>query len=84
MEFLNVKSNGDDWLNLNDIIRFEINLSRIIKIRKIILFNEIIDPIDEIEAIAIHFFLFFFPFFFALATKRARLTRIKVFASSIN
>lgn len=29
-----------------------------IKIRKIILFNEIIDPIDEIEAIAIHFFLF--------------------------
>lgn len=55
-----------------------------IKIKKIILFNEIIDPIDEIEAIAIHFFLFFFPFFFALATKRARLTRIKVFASSIN
>lgn len=38
-----------------------------IKIRKIILFNEIIDPIDEIEAIAIHFFLFLFPFFFALA-----------------
>ena len=35
--------------NLNNIIRLEINLSKIIKIKKIILFNEIIDPIDEIE-----------------------------------
>ena len=33
----------------NNIIRLEINLSKIIKIKKIILFNEIIDPIDEIE-----------------------------------
>jgi hypothetical protein len=36
-------------LNLNNNIRLEINLSKIIKIKKIILFNEIIDPIDEIE-----------------------------------
>ena len=38
----------DDWLNLNNIIRLEINLSKIIKIKKIILFKEIIDPVDEI------------------------------------
>ena len=33
----------------DNIIRLEINLSKVIKIKKIILFNEIIDPIDEIE-----------------------------------
>ena len=36
-------------IDLNNIIHLEINLSKIIKIKKIILFKEIIDPIDEIE-----------------------------------
>ena len=35
-------------IDLNNIIHLEINLSKIIKIKKIILFKEIIDPVDEI------------------------------------
>ena len=39
----------DDWWNLNKIIRLEINLSKIIKIKNNILFIEIIAPIEEIK-----------------------------------
>lgn len=46
LKFVNENDHSsDDWLNLN-IIRLEINLSEIIKIRKIIPFNEIIDEIE--------------------------------------
>lgn len=44
LKFVNENDHSsDDWLN---IIRLEINLSEIIKIRKIIPFNEIIDEIE--------------------------------------
>lgn len=44
LKFVNENDHSsDDWLN---IIRLKINLSEIIKIRKIIPFNEIIDEIE--------------------------------------
>lgn len=38
---------NDFWLNLNMINRLEINLSNLIKINKIVLFNEMIAPIED-------------------------------------